>query len=172
MAVLVFHGTVYNFDVPLLSRCKDYKDFGKGFYLADDLEHARSVARKGYLLNPYNSEKYVYSYRIDLSEMDKLGLKIHIFRGADYSWLEFVMRNRNMLDVENYDVIIGPTADKDAQKDIESFYRKYGWNASEQAKDMLLMKLKTDIYGKQYCFRTEDAINYLNKHFCERRSFV
>ncbi|MCI7090294.1 MAG: DUF3990 domain-containing protein [Prevotella sp.] len=31
----LFHGTNVSFDTIELSRCRPYKDFGKGFYLTD-----------------------------------------------------------------------------------------------------------------------------------------
>lgn len=172
MANLIYHGTVYNFDLPLLSKCKDRKDFGKGFYLSEDLGHARSIATKGYSLRGFTGEKYIYSYKIDVAKMRKLGINIHQFNSANYAWLEFIIKNRNMLDVEEYDVIIGPTADKSAQKSVADFYKLYGMGASNKEKDKLLQDLNITKYSKQYCFRTQKALDYLNAHFIERRSFV
>lgn len=172
MADLVYHGTIYDFDIPVLSKCKDRKDFGKGFYLAENIEHARSVAAKGYALSGYTGVKYIYSYKIDVAEMRRLDISVHQFDSANYAWLDFVIKNRNLLSADLYDVIIGPTADKSAQEDITDFYKKYGFNATKEEKDRLLKNLNLTKYGKQYCFRTEQALEYLNAHFCERRSFV
>lgn len=172
MTNMIFHGTVYDFDIPALSKCKDKKDFGKGFYLAENIEHARSIAQKAYLTKSYIKNKFIYSYKIDIAEMRKLGLKVHVFNEPNYAWLDFVIKNRKLLDVEEYDVIIGATADRSAQTDIEAFYKIHGLNATNVEKDRLLKNLQIKNYGRQYCFRTQRAIDYLNTHFVERRTFV
>lgn len=171
MSNLVYHGTVYNFNLPSLSKCKDRKDFGKGFYLSEDINHARSVAERGYVTNGFIGTRYIYSYRIDISEMRRVGLKIHQFNSANYSWLDFIIKNRNMLDVENYDVVIGPTADKKVQVILSNLYKTYGMNLTNEEKNKIIQSLNVSRYGKQYCFKTQRALNYLNSHFCERRIF-
>lgn len=171
MANLIYHGTVYNFDLPSLSKCKDRKDFGRGFYLAEDIWHARSVATKGYITKGYNGKKYIYSYKIDVREMREIGLNVHIFKSVNYAWLDYIIKNRNMLNVENYDVVVGPTADRTAQESVVQFYTQYGLSATNLEKDRLIKGLKAENYSKQYCFKTQKAIDYLNNHFCERRSF-
>jgi hypothetical protein len=169
--IKVYHGTIYNFDLPSLSKCKIRKDFGRGFYLADDISHAKGIAEKGYFSNPNNTQKFIYAYKISIQEMRDIGLNIHEFNSTNYAWLDFVLRNRCLLTVENYDVVIGPTADKNAQDDIEEFYKQFGLNANNHQKDILLNRLNTTKYGKQYCFKTDRAIKYLNENFIGRRSF-
>ena len=40
----LFHGTNVSFDTIELSRCRPYKDFGKGFYLTDIRSQAEEMA--------------------------------------------------------------------------------------------------------------------------------
>ncbi len=168
---LIYHGTIYRFDTPSLYKCKDRKDFGKGFYLAEDLEHAKSIARNNYAVRHVGS-KYIYSYKIDIEEMRKSGIKIHEFKSPSYEWIDYVIKSRSLVKTEEFDVIIGPTADKSAQVIIEKFYNRWGLEAENIEKDRLLKELNATYYGKQYCFKTQRSINYLNMHFCERRVII
>lgn len=56
MGNIIYHGTIYNFKEPSLFKCKDRKDFGKGFYLAIDISHARDIATKNYALHGYKEK--------------------------------------------------------------------------------------------------------------------
>ncbi len=168
MAITVYHGTIYDFKSPLLEKCKDRKDFGKGFYLAHEIAHARDIAKKNYLVHNA-SHAYIVSYKIDIAELRELGLLVHEFREPNKAWLDFIIKNRNLLSTEDYDVVIGPTADSAAQAIITSFYENNGLNATKSQVDAVIKQLKTSVYGKQYCFRTLQAIDYLTEHYCERR---
>ncbi|MBQ8234039.1 MAG: DUF3990 domain-containing protein [Bacilli bacterium] len=171
MGKLLFHGTIYDFSVPDLNYCKDKKDFGKGFYLAEDLNHAKSIANKSFLISRYAEYKYIYSYRIDVSELRESNLNVHEFREANIAWLDYIMKNRMKInDDDDYDVVIGPTADAEAQCLVMKFYHEHGLNATNNQKASFIQKLKPCIYGRQYCFKTDKSLEYLNNHFVERRT--
>jgi hypothetical protein len=164
---LLFHGTVHFFENPDLSKCKDRKDFGRGFYLSDDINHSKSLA-KGRLMNP-TVKSYLYSYRVDIEDAIKYGLNVHKFDRPNYEWLDYISNNRTLQTVEEYDIVIGPTADAAAQKIIMNYCVS---DRSNKDKDNAIRELNALKYGTQYCFKTEKAIEYLNTTFVERREFV
>lgn len=63
MGNIIYHGTIYNFKEPSLFKCKDRKDFGKGFYLAIEISHARDIATKNYALHGYKGKNNINTWR-------------------------------------------------------------------------------------------------------------
>lgn len=169
MVKLLFHGTIYNFSVPDLSKCRDRKDFGRGFYLAEDINQSRAIANKAYIYGGSGVQKFIYSYSIDISKMRKLEFNIHEFREANVAWLDYIISNRMLLSQDDYDIVIGPTADANTQIEVAKFYDKYGMTADIRIKQMFIQKIKPSVYGRQYCFKTQRAVDYLNDNFVERR---
>ena len=42
----LYYGTTEEFDIIDVSRCKGYKDFGRGFYATARKDHAESIAKR------------------------------------------------------------------------------------------------------------------------------
>lgn len=156
----LYYGSNVCFDFPNFLYFKDKKDFGKGFYMTDNLKTATDWALR-YRKRGISKEAYLYSAVVDLQQLRKL-IKVHECR-LDVPWLDFIIRNRNdRLFVPSEDLIIGPTADAHAQILIEDFcVYKGGLDADITSKKNLITNLHTENLAKQYCFRTELAISYL-----------
>ena len=76
----LYHGTNQkSFDKILLSKSKDNKDFGKGFYLTDDKQQALELAK--YRTNLLGGEPLVITYEFNLQDALDAGLQyLDLFR--------------------------------------------------------------------------------------------
>ncbi len=157
-----YHGTdkaFRNFD---LGKAGNYKDFGMGVYLSEEFWHAETVAKKR------NGEHaYVMEYDVNIDEMRKT-LKVKEFKKTSETWVKFVLHNRNALIQSEYDVIIGATADANAQTEIEKFYR-FHKNRQPTKKEYreLIVRLAVHKYPKQVCLRSQRAVDYFDKKYLE-----
>lgn len=148
----LYHGTKCNFTIPKLEKCRKHKDFGQGFYLTDNKEMAKNWAQK----QIGDGEGCVNTYEIDDAILDGSDLKIKRFK-ADKKWVEFVYKNREIESyTHQYDIVIGPIADKNLQKHFAKIQRKEN-TFKEIVKAINYNRFK----GRQYCFCTEKAIKKL-----------
>lgn len=142
-----------------LSRTKPYKDFGKGFYLSDNLTQAQEMAQQRVLISR-EGEEHVMTYEFDEKVLNDASLKVKRFRAYSMEWLNFVLKNRSKKNCEHhgYDIVIGPIANDKVGLQIRLFESKY------IDKKTLLRKLKY-IKGMtiQYYFGTQRAIDKLQK---------
>ena len=152
----LYHGSFYRFTEIDLSKSKPYKDFGKGFYLAEDKTDAIAMAIK------HSSMGFVYTYGFDNSALNKL--KTISFDGFNNDWLNFILKCREPYDYKNvinphdYDIVIGATAGGDTRKIVKNS----GKCGDTPTADDLLDQLSQTNFGIQYLFATEEAINFLD----------
>lgn len=109
----LYHGTnQQNFDKILLSKSKNNKDFGKGFYLTDDRQQALELAN--YRTNLFGGEPLVIAYEFNLQDALDAGLQYLDFKGHTIEWANFIFLNRDTAHKEKmhpYDIVHGPIAD-------------------------------------------------------------
>lgn len=164
--MILYHGSnieIVNID---FSRCKPYKDFGKGFYLTS-LEHqaVRMAENKAAL---FGGVPVVTVYETDDDIMSKDDLNTKSFpMNPTIEWARFIVNNRNryFADAESeeynidakYDVVLGPVAD-DA---IAATIRRYMGEKLDE--DGLRKRLTYKELSNQYSFHTSKAISYLRK---------
>lgn len=132
--MIVYHGANEVIKEPDLLHSRKNIDFGRGFYLTEDPEMARkwSAGRgvnKSDTLTDENLTKK--EHIINRYELNTDGLKI-LQLDLSYEWLALVLKNRApgkfdtdlyqiMRNVDDYDVIIGPTADDKMFDTINEF---------------------------------------------------
>lgn len=106
--LLLYHGTAWPFQIIDLSRSRDKRDFGRGFYTTELQAQAREWAHNIRLRNPNTAEgEYVHIYRF--APDDKLSIKR--FDGITPEWLELITLHRSKGGLHHaYDVVIGPVA--------------------------------------------------------------
>ncbi|MDR1512048.1 MAG: DUF3990 domain-containing protein [Propionibacteriaceae bacterium] len=117
--MILFHGsnqTVTRID---LDKCRPFKDFGRGFYLSANLDHARQMAARTARI--YGGEPRVSSFEFDEPAGESLALRR--FDGPTTEWAQFVLNNRSRSFVDltdpnsnqdgKYDAVIGPVANDD-----------------------------------------------------------
>lgn len=153
---ILYHGTGTEFDKINILHSIYTKDFGDGFYLTDDFETAKKRAiqkgrKQGYGI--------VYGYYVPKDLLD--GLRVHNFQGVSLNWFDFVVSNRNIDGFKHdYDVVIGPTADANAVGILDDYMDgEYGNPNDRMVKAKVIDMLKTYVYGKQFCFSTQNAVN-------------
>ena len=120
--IKLFHGSSNKIETPSYLLGKPNNDYGKGFYCTQDIEFAKEWACK------QNSDGYVNEYNLDLD-----GLKILDLLNGEYNilnWIALLLKYRTftiedeialdakeyilkhyLIDLSNYDVVIGYRAD-------------------------------------------------------------
>lgn len=147
--MLLYHGTSVWFSEPSLQKCKPHRDFGCGFYLAQNYFDALPMAIKN------SPSGYVYTYELD----DIIGLKV-LELNDQAEWLDFVVRSR-LGEHSNYDLVIGKMAGGGANlKSKFSKYRMAGTSPDVVAAAMK-KELTTTSLGIQYACLTPLAVSHL-----------
>ena len=83
--MILYHGTGICFKEIDLSKSKDKRDFGKGFYTTTIFEQAEKWAKNQYLRYG-TTGSFVKEYEY----VSAVNLKIKVFDGMNKKWLEFV----------------------------------------------------------------------------------
>lgn len=104
----LYHGTDVEIDSPHWNLGSPYRDFGQCFYTTHSRAMATDWATKRSKLYPV-----VNCYVVNFKDLGSGTLKVKRFR-ADAEWAEFVYNNRynRQFRRPDYDIIIGPLADK------------------------------------------------------------
>jgi len=159
----LYHGTASFFERPDLSKCRPFKDFGKGFYLTPDLAVAKRMAERCAERSDWQgAPKYVYLYEFDDSDME--GLKVRRFdRKVDEEFAVFVMANRQARSKavdhnrdNRYDMVVGPIADDR----MGVLFRRF--EDGEISIDYLVKELKFKKLSMQYSFHTRKGLSRLS----------
>ena len=154
--MILYHGSNTKIEKIDLSKCRPYKDFGKGFYLTEIREQAEKMASR--TAHIYDGEPIVTEFEFDESALSKLSVKQ--FDGPNEEWALFVLANRSKeheQPTHSYDIVIGPVADDD----IAQLFRNF--NDGFISLTMLVEGLKYKKVSSQYFFHTEAAIKYLRR---------
>lgn len=156
--MILYHGSNVAIENIELSKCRPYKDFGKGFYLTDIRRQAERMAAR--TAKMFHGEPTLTSFEFNLNSAIKQGLKIKIFNSPDEEWARFVMANRDINAMQpnhDYDIVIGPVADDTIARLLRMFIENF---ISEQ---QLVKELTFSEVTSQYFFHTEAAIKMLKK---------
>ena len=154
--MILYHGSNTKIEKIDLSKCRPYKDFGKGFYLTEIREQAEKMASR--TAHIYDGEPIVTEFEFDESALSKLSVKQ--FDGPNEEWALFVLANRSKeheQPTHSYDIVIGPVADDD----IAQLFRNF--NDGFINITMLVKGLKYKKVSSQYFFHTEAAIKFLRR---------
>ena len=163
--MMLFHGSNVEIDTIELSKCRPWKDFGKGFYLTDIPEQAMRMAKR--VARIYGGEPVVTYFDADMDAIRKSSMSIRVFEGPSKEWATFVMNNRSQAFADRvspecnlagqYDVVIGPVADDD----LALLFRQF--QDGLISVDILTREMTFRKLTNQYSFHTERAIGYLKK---------
>lgn len=149
--IIVYHGTAFDFENIDLSKSKNKRDFGKGFYTTTIQAQAEAWAKNIALRNAAKVA-YVYVYEFTFSEE----LNCKYFQGLTRDWLEFIKMNRALGGVQHeYDVVIGPVADDNTMLTVNRYMN--GTYTVEEALERLAYFKVND----QVCLNTEKALRYI-----------
>lgn len=146
----LYHGTIYDFEVPDPTLGHEGTDFGVGFYVTES-ERMADDWYKGEL------NKHINIYDVTLKKINTCELKIRRYSVADVDWAKFVYRNRRKKAPQTqFDIIIGPLADNGLNKWFDKIdNNEITWE--DLAQSIIFDKYKS----LQYCFKTAKSINLL-----------
>ena len=162
----LYHGSNIVIDSINLAMCRPYKDFGRGFYLTDLKEQAKTMAVRVSKIYGGHPVVNIFEIQDDFKQIPDINMKDFGVETTE-EWAKFVMnnRNRNFTDWKDtlcnrdnkYDIVIGPVADDN----MALLFRQY----ENEVIDFETL-LKGMIYKKtssQYSFHTEKGIKLLRK---------
>lgn len=170
--VPLFHGSYISVEKPDLAKCRDGKDFGRGFYLTTSKKQAerftRTAVRKAEndkLISAGSTEGFVSEFFVD----DWGGLHVHEFVDANADWLHCVVAHRRKRGMSSelarwadFDVIGGKIANDHTNLVITAYMDGlYGQVASERADWIAIELLEPENLTDQFCFRTDKALERL-----------
>ena len=155
----LYHGSTVSIDRIDLAKSRPNKDFGKGFYLSEDIHQARRMGEFKALTE--GGTPVLNVYEIDDHALTSGELRVLRFDGYSRQWAEFIFLNRNNPSPEpahSYDVVYGPIANDRVGVQISKY------EAGDISLDQFLENLK---YMKgityQYFFGTDLAISKLRR---------
>lgn len=165
--IILYHGTLDYVVNPVFGGGDDKHDYGKGFYLTENIELAKEWA----VCRPNETNGWVHKYELEYDD-----LKILDFQQKDVlAWLAELMKHREAADSKRYRML------------AEKFINKYGidtsvydvikgWRANASyfyiAKEFVRDNIDMDILeellalgglGIQYCIKSEKAYSRLHE---------
>lgn len=153
----LFHGSNTVIKSIDLSKCKPYKDFGKGFYLTEIEEQSIQMARR--TASIYGGEPIVTVFEFDkIAALNDLTVSIKQFENPDEEWALFVMNNRSRTTqhpIHRYDIVIGPVADDT----IALLFRNFDDGIIDLP--TLVNGLRYKKISSQYFFHSQKAVVHL-----------
>ena len=149
--MILYHGTGICFKEIDLSKSKDKRDFGKGFYTTTIFEQAEKWAKNQYLRYG-TTGSFVKEYEY----VSAVNLKIKVFDGMNKKWLEFVKRCRTEGGTpHDYDIIQGPVANDNTMRTI-AFYISGVYTIEQAIQQLSFFKV-----NDQISFHTQEALKCL-----------
>ena len=165
--IVLYHGSPDKVIVPQYGFGEEKHDYGRGFYLTEDIELAKEWA----VCRPDETNGWVHKYELDTTELKILDLQQHDI----LAWLAELMKHRKADDSRRYKIL------------SEKFIAKYGldttgydiikgWRANasyfyiakEFVRDNIDMEILEELLslgglGIQYCLKSEKAFTRLNE---------
>ena len=147
----LYHGSNCSFSDVDLSKSKDRRDFGKGFYLTTLQHQAREWAE--ILFARYGGDGvFVYEFEFE----PKSDLRVQKFDGISEEWLNFVRDNRIKGDIQHhFDIVQGNVADDQTNRTLALFVA--GVYTAKEAMEKLYHNKLND----QLSIHTENALTCL-----------
>lgn len=165
--IVLYHGSPNDKIIPTYGLGEDRHDYGRGFYLTEDIELAKEWA----VCNPVDISGWVHKYELDISELSVLDFSDKNI----LSWLAELMKHRPADDSKRYRVL----SEKFIEKygiDTDSYDIIKGWRADASyfyiAKAFVRDEIDVEILeellslgglGVQYCIKTERAYSKLQE---------
>lgn len=174
---LLYHGSyapIYDVD---LNKCAKGKDFGRGFYLTEDIEQAKNFIRTSLIkaknigIIPQDRDYgyvTVFRYRKSIDN-----IPCYNFNSANKEWLWFVSMNRRTNLAESFskrmpsellnaEIIVGKIANDTTNPTITAYLNGlYGDIESDMAVGIAIGQLLPDRLKDQYCFLSKRAVDCL-----------
>lgn len=165
--IILYHGTPNKIVEPVFGGGDDKHDYGRGFYLTENIELAKEWA----VCRPNDKNGWVHKYELDCSD-----IKILNFQERDVlAWLAELMKHRDAADSKRYRMLAAKFIDKYGV-DTDGYDVIKGWRADASyfyiAKEFVRDNIDIDILeellslgglGIQYCIKSELAFSKLQE---------
>ena len=161
----LYHGSNQLISHIDLSKSKDYKDFGRGFYLTRDYNRAVTMAQRTTVIEATGSPEVApflfYPMKCPAS------IRILEFKTRSADWALFVLENRDRERstpfIHDYDIVIGPVADSRVDSILKAYRRELGseYRNPEKLKELAEQLKYPGPEYIQYCFCTQKGIEQL-----------
>jgi len=152
----LYHGSNCDFSDVDLSKSKNRRDFGKGFYLTTLQSQAKEWAEV--LFARFGGDG-IFVYEFDFEENSNLQIKT--FDGITEEWLNFVRDNRIKGNTQHhFDIVRGAVADDQTNRTLALFVG--GIYTTKEAME----KLRHNKLNDQFSIHTEKALaclKFVNK---------
>ncbi len=165
---VLYHGTIDTISHIDVTKGRDRKDFGKGFYLAVSKSQAIGMMHKKFREQTVRNRNHNISfsehlYEVRLNEEFLNTLNIKVFEHADEEWIDFILLNREKGGIQHsYDLVVGPSADDNTILCLRTYWDGYyGKVGSEEAKEVLLRNLEVENLGIQYFIGKQEIADKL-----------
>lgn len=157
--MILYHGSNTAIETIDLSKSKPNKDFGKAFYLSEEMQQAEEMAL--FTVDRFGGKPIITSFEFDETLLHDEHLHVKTFDTYSREWAKFVLANRDAdseTNIHEFDIIHGPIANDSVGRQI--FNLKEGYiDFEEFMKRLHYMKGITF----QYAFCTELAISKLKR---------
>lgn len=108
----MYHGSPNKVVVPQYNLSEDRYDYGKGFYLTENIELAKDWA----VCRPNETNGWVHKFELDITDLKILNFQQHNI----LSWLAELMKHRDAADSKRYNVPAKEFIDKYNERDIRA----------------------------------------------------
>lgn len=163
--IILYHGTPDRLVIPTYGHGNEKHDYGRGFYLTENMELAKERA----VCRPDDRNGWVHKYELDCD-----GLKILDFQKMSVlAWLAELMKHRDAADSKRYRMLAAKFIEKYGI-DTDEFDVIKGWRANASyfyiAREFVRDNIDVDILeellslgglGIQYCIKSERAYSKL-----------
>lgn len=169
--LILYHGTSDRIVKPQFGLGNERHDYGKGFYLTDNINLAKEWA----VCKPESKEGYVHMFELDLTDLQLFDFTQHNV----LIWLAELMKHREASDSKRYRIL----SEKFIQKyglDLISYDVLCGWRANasyfyiakEFVRDNIDIAILDELLllgglGIQYCIKSEFAFSKLTEYESE-----
>lgn len=165
--IILYHGSPNKVVVPQYGFGEGRHDYGKGFYLTENVELAKEWA----VCRPDETNGWVHKYELDMAE-----LKILDFQQYNVlSWLAELMKHRDAADTRRYKVLSKKFIEKygidTSDYDVIKGWRadaSYFYIAKEFVRDNIDIEILEELLalgglGIQYCIKSQLAYSKLTE---------
>ena len=159
--MILYHGSNTDIACSDLTKCRPFKDFGRGFYLTSIEQQAHRMAKRAARIAGGKPCVNVYEVTDDFAQTPSLNV-LDFGHEPSEQWAQFVIANRNPRNnmtgiAGEYDIVIGSVVNDD----IALLFAQYKNGFIDL--DMLKKGLTYRHLTNQVAFRTNKALALLTK---------
>ena len=163
--IILYHGSPNKVVLPQFGFGEGKHDYGKGFYLTENIELAKEWA----VCRPDETNGWVHKYKLDTTDLKVLDFQEHDI----LSWLAELMKHRDASDSRRYKVLskkfIAEYGIDTSEYDVIKGWRanaSYFYIAKEFVRDNIDIEILEELLslgglGIQYCIKSELAYSKL-----------